>query len=28
LADSRDYASTKIDNSYTRGLVTFGVFFW
>ena len=27
LADSRDYASTKIDNSYTRGLVTFGVFF-
>ena len=27
LADRRDYASTKIDNSYTRGLVTFGVFF-
>ena len=27
LADSRDYASTKIDNTYTRGLVTFGVFF-
>jgi hypothetical protein len=27
LADGRDYASTKIDNSYVRGLVTFGVFF-
>lgn len=27
LADTRDYASTKIDNTYTRGLVTFGVFF-
>lgn len=27
LADSRDYASTKIDNNFTRGLVTFGVFF-
>jgi hypothetical protein len=27
LADGRDYASTKIDNSYVKGLVTFGVFF-
>ncbi len=27
LADGRDYASTKIDNNYVRGLVTFGVFF-
>lgn len=27
LTDNKAYASTKIDNSYTRGLVTFGVFF-
>lgn len=27
LTDSRDFASTKIDNSFTRGVVSFGVFF-
>jgi hypothetical protein len=27
LNDTKAYASTKIDNSYTRGLITFGVFF-
>ena len=27
LTDSKAYASTKIDNNYTRGLITFGVFF-
>lgn len=27
LASSGDYASAKIDNSYVKGLVSFGIFF-